>query len=1041
VHEPSAGPLFARLIACVLALVATACRDDGHRTPRAPSESSSAGPIRLVDLLDSATIEGPVARIAPAGSVDELGSVLAATVFQEDFEAFDPTAAGWPDGAGRVAAGPDERRAFRSGDPRAASEGRWSLPAEPTAHYVFERSVSASAALDVDLVVVETAENGQEPLKAHWPEEPEPDGTWQRSSISFFTTERTRALDVSFESKPRGPGEGPVSGTEPTEAWFDDVVLKRLEPTPEQRIALLKAASPAPGADRELGVHKRGQFLPLGNAKRPYGPLDVNFSTIEVLYAPPPSDLRFTVPVRPGAALHVSVCLSRYTPPGDAARFEVLVRDGDREERLWSRTLAAEDEDWRWHDARVDLADFAGRSVELVLRTRAEQGDPHPLWGHPVVDAPAPADEIRNVFLIAVDTLRADRLSCYGYEHETSPHLDALTDDGIRFEHVASNANWTCPSFASIFTGVVPSRHGVLSFGHETPLPSGFETLAERFRSRGWSTHSIAFKTALYGGGFDRGFDVSFNVPRMNVEAQDNLDEALTWLESHAGRRSFLFLHFNDPHQPFTQPAPFDRRYGPAPREYGIPRQPDVRSRNEEHRDVWRAMYDGEVAYVDDRIGAFLAELRERGLYDDAVIAFVSDHGEQLWEHGGFGHSQDMLHDEVVRVPLIVKPPRGAFPAGTVVETQVRGFDVMPTILELAGLPVEPGLDAESLVPLFDATDAPDRLAVTESSTFGIAVRSRKWKYIRDRRGLSRAQVRNGAVRETIQGPRAGVSAAPWLRGALFAIAGLAVAGLVWYKMSAERRRPRDPVRPRGRSGRDDRRRRPASGRRPRAARPDAGLPDPEPPGPLPARHGSRGIGRARLRAPGPGVPPVAARPAAAPGAEPRRPLPAPPRLGSVRPLGRGHHGRARRRAGRRVPRSSVPALSTGRAPALARPLAGSGPRPRGPHIRGSARPVRALRRGQHGRPAAARDAARARLPGGRGRGVSRCCRGPRRGRPGGSDPRRPRSRRSRCRCSGRRRSTTSPAYASGFHGHRVRAPRRRSSARLTAASWATLLR
>ena len=110
----------------------------------------------------------------------------------------------------------------------------------------------------------------------------------------------------------------------------------------------------------------------------------------------------------------------------------------------------------------------------------------------------------------------------------------------------------------------------MFSYGPRTPLPDEFSTIAERFREAGWPTNSIAYKPPLYDGNFEQGFDVAFNVPRENVVGEDNLREALEWLDANADRRNFLFLHFNDPHQPFTQPAPFDSKFGSDPAEYGL---------------------------------------------------------------------------------------------------------------------------------------------------------------------------------------------------------------------------------------------------------------------------------------------------------------------------------------------------------------------------------------------------------------------------------------------------------------------------------------
>jgi arylsulfatase A-like enzyme len=728
-------------VAASAALLICACNDSSGDQVMAPRES-----IRLANLLPAASILSPLTEVAAVRSLEELGDVPRQTILAEDFEDFDRPAASWPTSRPGAVEDTDNGRAFVLRSHHVKRRG-WILPAQPNTHYVFERLVKTNAPLFADFEIVEARApimihkmlkrgGAQALLRVHWPETPEPDETWQRGSASFFTAGDTYTLGIVLGSTLEHStrlfrDDWPAD----QEAWFDDIRLSQVAPTPRQAIALLKAQALADGADPDLGIEKYGQFPPAGYFGKRRRPEDDNFSFRHALYAPPPTDLSFAVNVASDAALRFSVCLSRQTQPGHAARFEVLVRYDGREEKVWSRTLAAVPETWRWHDGRVDLSPFAGQSVELVLRTRSHVGTPHPMWGHPVLDAPFLGDGPGNVILIAVDTLRADRLSCYGYPKKTSPHLDALAADGVRFDHVASNATWTNPSFASIFTGVVPSRHGVWGSAPAMRLPARFETLAELFGAHRWATHSIAYKCNLYNSGYEQGFDVAFNVPRLEVRAQENLSEAMEWLEANADRRNFLFLHFDDPHQPFTQPAPFDRAFGEDPADHGIRMPFNIHHRppdDERLRDVVRALYDGEVAYVDDRIGAFLDALKSRNLYDDAVIIFVSDHGEELWEHGHFGHDWGRLHDEAIRVPLIVKPVRRSSARGKVVATQVRGFDVMPTLLELAGIPVPEGLDARSLVPLLapDAPSAPDRVAVIETAKQGLAVRNRSWKYI-----------------------------------------------------------------------------------------------------------------------------------------------------------------------------------------------------------------------------------------------------------------------------------------------------------------------
>jgi arylsulfatase A-like enzyme len=717
-----------------------------------PNETPS-GVIRLGSLLATARIDSPLSSIQAAADVDDFSALARTLELDEDFEAFDSEGAGWRMEGSSAVESTEGGQAFVLRGLGGRARYGWVLPAEPSTHYVFRRRMKTAGEPYADFAVIEAKSEGRISvggpfanhymagrglaLKVHWPSAPETDNEWHTASASFFTTPNTRSLAVILRQRvSQIAGRGQVNALS-----FDDIRLERVEPSPEQAIALLKARSPASGSDPTLGIEKFGQFPPLGDVGEAHGPRDDNYSYRYGLYAPPRTELGFSMHVPKQASLKLSACLSRETQAGDAARFEVIAVVNGEEMPLWSHDAKAEPDDWIWERGRVDLGSLAGQEIELVLRTTALKGHPHPIWGNPSIETPPTGKGPRNVILIAVDTLRADRLSCYGYERPTTPHLDALAADGVRFESVVSNCNWTCPSFASIFTGLVPSRHGVFSYGSRTPLPETLLTLAERFRNAGWATQAVVYKPPLYDGGFEQGFDVAHNVPREAVRAEDNLTEALQWLEDAGPGRNYLFLHFNDPHQPFTQPAPFDRAFGGDPSQANVELPysiyQDGYPRSEKQRNVMRFLYDGEVNYVDDRIGAFLTALKERGLYDDAVIGFVSDHGEQLWEHGGFGHGPafgggDALFDEVVRVPLIVKPGAGKYARGTVIKTQVRGFDVTPTLMELAGLPEDTDMDARSLASFLqpDAKEAPDRIAVVETSGNRVAIRNQNWKYV-----------------------------------------------------------------------------------------------------------------------------------------------------------------------------------------------------------------------------------------------------------------------------------------------------------------------
>ena len=707
--------------------------------------------IQLSDRLDDARIESPLVGLEPAQDIASLSDPALDVLLDEDFEDFDWSYEGWPELPGLGIAPDDGGRVLRiegiSGRPSLG----WVLPVQPDAFYRFERAVRVNGVPFCDLYVVESRLELEQArldvgsqflagrgvaLKIHGlPIESGRAGdefrnTWQRADTSFYPTPRTRSLAIVVR-----PRVGADPGATVRAMSFDDVRLEEVLPSRKERIRLLKGAQLAPDADPALGMRKAGWLLPLPSPEgvREGEAAESNYNWRRALYAPPTTEIAFDLTFPAGARLRLATGLARETPPNAAARFQIEISGPGMSapEVLLDTVRTARMEDWHWEDVDLDLSAWAGREGTLVLRSLSEKGDPHPLWANPRIEvAGSAADAL--VILIAVDTLRADHLSSYGYERNTSPALDRLAADGVRFDQARSNCNWTCPSFASIFTGLVPSRHGVSSYGPATPLPDELTTLAEHFQERGWATRSIAYKVPLFDGNYEQGFDEAFNVPRDVIRGEENLARALEWLETHRGGATFLFLHFNDPHQPFVQPEPFDRSFGPSPDDVGVRLPIGVPNPGQDEMiRLFADLYDGAVSYVDSCIGRFLDALRERGLYDTATIAFVADHGEELWERGNFGHGGSRLFDEVVRVPLIVKPPAETFEPGQVITANVSGFDVMPTLLELAGIPPAAELDARSLVPLISgATDSLDRVVVTETSGRGLALVDGGYKFM-----------------------------------------------------------------------------------------------------------------------------------------------------------------------------------------------------------------------------------------------------------------------------------------------------------------------
>ena len=325
-------------------------------------------------------------------------------------------------------------------------------------------------------------------------------------------------------------------------------------------------------------------------------------------------------------------------------------------------------------------------------------------------DAPAP---IRNLVFIVVDTLRADHLGAYGYGRETSPHVDALAAEGVRFERAYATSGWTAPSVASMLTGVYPRVHGLVR--PQTSLGEELPTLAELLRREGFATAAVV-SNRLIGRryGFDRGFD-SFDerniTGHVGVSTDGVTRSALEALERLSSQPApfFLFVHYFDPHYAYQPHA--DYRFGPQ-RQGRLRGGEDINllrklgpSLTEAELDFIRALYDGEIRYTDAGIGRLLAELEAGGHYEDTLIVFTADHGEEFLERGWLGHTRT-LYDELVRVPLILRLPRA--PGRRVIDEPVSQTALPATFFELLGLETPAELPAGSLVPNLTGQPPPE---------------------------------------------------------------------------------------------------------------------------------------------------------------------------------------------------------------------------------------------------------------------------------------------------------------------------------------------
>ncbi len=304
------------------------------------------------------------------------------------------------------------------------------------------------------------------------------------------------------------------------------------------------------------------------------------------------------------------------------------------------------------------------------------------------------------VVLISVDTLRSDHLPFYGYGGVETPALSALRKDSILFEKAYSHAPLTVPSHASMLTGRVPADHGIHdNLGYH--LRKDIPTLAEALKKEGYATGGAVSCFVLKAvSGISRGFDFYDDnvdpaegraalgqVQRLGDETEKQL---AAWLQRvPSDKPVFAFLHLYEPHTPYEPPEPFKSRYKDQP-------------------------YDGEIATADAIVGRFLSLLKEKGLYDSALIVFLSDHGEGLGEHGEAEHGM-FLYREALQVPLLVKLPGGRR-AGTSVTSPVALTDVFTTVGQGVALPgFEPPAGTVSLLDLAAAAQAPARRILSET--------------------------------------------------------------------------------------------------------------------------------------------------------------------------------------------------------------------------------------------------------------------------------------------------------------------------------------
>ena len=351
-----------------------------------------------------------------------------------------------------------------------------------------------------------------------------------------------------------------------------------------------------------------------------------------------------------------------------------------------------------------------------------------------------------NVLLIAIDTLRRDHMSCYGYPRLTTPHIDRLAAGGVQFMDSFSPFIPTHPGFTTLFTGVDVMEHQIVTQGGKLDLDPAIPMLAEVLQANGYRTGAADNLRRWFSRGFDRyeGYSFLGPVDRPWRKAEAVNEKALALLRDLAGEPFFLFVHYWDPHTPYLPPPPFDRMFyagnesdpanksmekifdWPAFREYfeqWMGHVTDV--------DYVIAAYDAEIAYADAAVAQLLTALDESGQADETLVVLTSDHGEILDEHPGY-FDHHGLYDANLAVPLIMRLP-GTLPSGLRVRGTVTLQDVSPTILDILGVAPDVPMTGRSLLAAATGRSriAADELLLTECTwERKRGIRRHGWKLI-----------------------------------------------------------------------------------------------------------------------------------------------------------------------------------------------------------------------------------------------------------------------------------------------------------------------
>jgi len=358
-----------------------------------------------------------------------------------------------------------------------------------------------------------------------------------------------------------------------------------------------------------------------------------------------------------------------------------------------------------------------------------------------------------NVILITISTLRADHVTCLGYERETTPNFDNFGKENILFSNAFATSGWMMPAHGSIFTSLYPSFHGATHINKD--LRDEHKTLAEILKDNGYYCVAFCCNPRLdQEHGFAQGFDIydDYSVsiilrslgfdnkenPDINSQRTNALinDAAIGWVQNNTHKPFFMFIHYYDNHWDYLPPSPYNQLYDS---EYNGPidgtqiaREP-LFSNPPGQKNINHiiALYDGEVKQTDSDLGEMLKVLKDRGVLDNSIVIILGDHGEQFYEHGNTSHQG--VYEELIHIPLAVSIPE-IQTKGRIIDSLVSQVDILPTILDYLEITIPGTCQGKSLKPLIEGrTEVVNKYVFVEYTGGAVrdsyAVRSLRYKY------------------------------------------------------------------------------------------------------------------------------------------------------------------------------------------------------------------------------------------------------------------------------------------------------------------------